>query len=38
MKTKLRKWRDQGIIDGATTNPSIMLKDGVYDLERVRNV
>jgi transaldolase len=24
----------QGIVDGVTTNPSIMLKDGVYDLEQ----
>lgn len=32
-ENEIRKWREQGIIDGATTNPSIMLKDGVYDLE-----
>lgn len=31
---EIRKWREQGIIDGATTNPSIMFKDGVYDLEQ----
>jgi transaldolase len=30
---EIRKWREEGIIDGATTNPSIMYKDGVYDLE-----
>jgi transaldolase len=30
---EIRKWRDQGIIDGATTNPSIMFKDGVFELE-----
>src|SRR5689334_24192550 len=23
----------QGIVDGVTTNPSIMFKDGVYDIE-----
>lgn len=27
------KWRDMGVIDGVTTNPTIMLKDGVYDTE-----
>jgi transaldolase len=26
-------WLRQGVIDGATTNPSIMFKDGVTDLE-----
>jgi transaldolase len=26
-------WVGAGIIDGVTTNPSIMFKDGVYDLE-----
>jgi len=31
---EIRKWREQGIIDGATTNPSIMFKEGVYDLEQ----
>ena len=24
----------QGIVDGVTTNPTIMLKDGIYDIER----
>ena len=26
-------WMRQGVVDGVTTNPSILLKDGVYDLE-----
>jgi transaldolase len=26
-------WLEQGIVDGVTTNPSIMFKDGVTDLE-----
>jgi transaldolase len=30
---EIRTWLDQGIIDGATTNPSIMLKDGITDIE-----
>jgi transaldolase len=30
---EIRKWLEQGVVDGATTNPSIMLKDGVNDLE-----
>lgn len=30
---EIEKWLCQGVIDGATTNPSIMLKDGVYDME-----
>ncbi|MBI2853648.1 MAG: transaldolase [Chloroflexi bacterium] len=36
---EIRKWLDQGVIDGVTTNPSILLKDGGYDMaERVREV
>jgi transaldolase len=31
--TKIRKWLDMGIVDGVTTNPSIMFSDGVYDAE-----
>jgi transaldolase len=32
--TKLiETWLAQGVVDGATTNPSIMFKDGVTDLE-----
>jgi transaldolase len=30
---EIEKWNQQGVIDGVTTNPSIMFKDGVYDLE-----
>jgi transaldolase len=31
--SEIRKWLEMGVIDGVTTNPSIMLKDGVYDAE-----
>lgn len=31
---EIETWLRQGIVDGVTTNPSIMLKDGVYDLEQ----
>lgn len=31
--TNIRKWLEMGVIDGVTTNPSIMFKDGVYDTE-----
>lgn len=31
--TNIRKWLEMGVIDGITTNPSIMFKDGVYDTE-----
>ena len=30
---EVRHWLSQGVIDGVTTNPSIMLKDRIYDLE-----
>jgi transaldolase len=30
---EVEKWLRQGIVDGVTTNPSIMFKDGVYDIE-----
>ncbi len=30
---EIENWLDQGIVDGVTTNPSIMLKDGATDLE-----
>ncbi len=33
-KTEIEKWLKMGVADGVTTNPSIMLKDGVYDAER----
>jgi transaldolase len=29
---QIKKWSAQGIIDGVTTNPSIMFKDGIKDL------
>lgn len=29
---EIRKWMQMGVVDGVTTNPSIMLKDGVYDV------
>jgi len=29
--TEIEKWLNMGVIDGVTTNPSIMLKEGVYD-------
>ena len=31
--TEIEKWLAMGVIDGVTTNPSIMLNDGVYDAE-----
>ncbi len=31
--TEIEKWLELGVIDGVTTNPSIMLKDGVYHTE-----
>jgi transaldolase len=30
---EIEKWTREGIVDGATTNPSILLGDGVFDLE-----
>jgi transaldolase len=30
---EITHWLEQGVVDGVTTNPSIMFKDGVYDLE-----
>ena len=30
---EIEHWLRQGVVDGLTTNPSIMFKDGVYDLE-----
>jgi len=30
---QINHWLQQGVVDGATTNPSIMFKDGVTDLE-----
>ncbi|MDY6907213.1 MAG: transaldolase family protein [Chloroflexota bacterium] len=31
---EIEGWLQMGVIDGVTTNPSIMLKDGVYNVER----
>jgi transaldolase len=31
---EIERWLKMGVIDGVTTNPSIMLKDGVYNIER----
>ena len=31
--TEIEKWLKIGILDGVTTNPSIMFRDGVYDNE-----
>lgn len=30
---EIEKWMREGIVDGVTTNPSILFKDGVFDLE-----
>jgi transaldolase len=30
---EIRRWMEQGVIDGVTTNPSIMLKDRAFDVE-----
>src|SRR5258708_9592082 len=30
---QIEHWLQQGVVDGVTTNPSIMFKDGVTDLE-----
>jgi transaldolase len=30
---EIKRWLDMGVVDGVTTNPSIMLKDGIYDIE-----
>ena len=30
---EIEKWSAEGIVDGVTTNPSILFKDGVFDLE-----
>jgi transaldolase len=32
--SEIEKWMKMGIADGVTTNPSIMYKDGVYDMEK----
>lgn len=30
---EIRRWMGQGVVDGVTTNPTIMLNDGVADVE-----
>jgi len=30
---EIEQWLREGVVDGLTTNPSIMFKDGVYDIE-----
>ena len=30
---EIQRWQGYGVIDGVTTNPSILLKDGGYDME-----
>ena len=32
-QTDIEKWLNYGILDGVTTNPSIMLNDGLYDIQ-----
>ncbi len=32
--TEIARWLRRGVLDGVTTNPSIMLKDGVRDMEK----
>lgn len=32
--TEIEKWLKMGIVDGVTTNPSVMLADGIYDIEQ----
>lgn len=31
---EIKRWLDEGLVDGVTTNPTIMFNDGVYDVER----
>lgn len=31
---EIKKWMERGIADGVTTNPSIMLKDGIPDIKK----
>jgi len=31
---EIRRWLEYGVVDGVTTNPSIMLKDEGYDMEK----
>lgn len=35
----IEKWLDMGVVDGVTTNPTILLKDGVYRIEdRIKEI
>jgi len=37
--TDIKEWLEMGVVDGVTTNPTIMLNDGVYDAEaRAREI
>jgi len=31
---EIKRWLDEGLVDGVTTNPTIMLNDGVFEMER----
>jgi len=31
---EITRWLDEGLVDGVTTNPTIMLNDGVFEMER----
>jgi transaldolase len=31
---EIKRWLDEGLVDGVTTNPTIMLNDGMYEVER----
>lgn len=36
---EIRRWLEYGVVDGVTTNPSILLKDGGHDMEaRARKI
>lgn len=36
---EIRRWLNFGVVDGVTTNPSVLLKDGGYDVEaRAREI
>ncbi len=30
---EIEKWLEMGVIDGVTTNPSIMFSDGMFDAD-----
>jgi len=30
---EIEKWLRQGVVDGATSNPTLMQKDGIEDVE-----